>query len=125
MDIEEIIKLIASFDGFICANRGVLIPCDVYAAVLLRKKVYIPEHCKIDEHFFKAVIRIGSAPLPFAQAFEAPVYSNNVGLVSYNINYMELGDNLIFGKTLVSIDFESDSYIKGLIARNDSEILDI
>jgi hypothetical protein len=38
---------------------------------------------------------------------------------------MELGDNLIVGKTFVSIDIESDSYIKELILRNDSEILDI
>jgi glycosyltransferase involved in cell wall biosynthesis len=125
MDIERIIKLIASFDGFICANRGVLIPCDVYAAVLLQKKVYIPEHCKIDGHFSEAVIRIGSAPFPFAQSFEAPVYSNNVGFLAYNINYMELGDKLIFGNPLVPIDLENNVYIKELILKNNLEISNI
>jgi hypothetical protein len=125
MDINKIIKLIASFDGFVCATRGILIPCDVYIAVLLQKKVYIPEHCKVDEHFSEAVIKTGSTAFPFAHAFETPVYSNNVGFLAYNINYMELGDKLIFGNPLVPIDIENNVYIKELILKNHLEISNI
>ncbi|MDR1074687.1 MAG: glycosyltransferase, partial [Treponema sp.] len=85
MTVDEIITLIASLDGFICAARGIRLPCETYAALLLGKKVFVPNHCSLDRHFANScrdtLVGISSTPQPFGAMFEVPVFSSNAGFL--------------------------------------------
>jgi hypothetical protein len=124
MTVDEIVSLIASFDGFICATRGLLVPCEVYAALLLGRSVFVPAHCVLDEYFAARAARISSTPQPFGKAFSVPVYSNNAGFLAYVVDSGELGEKITRERPAASVDRELDGYIKEITAKSEEAIQD-
>jgi hypothetical protein len=124
MTVDEIVSLIASFDGFVCATRGLLVPCEAYAALLLGRRVFIPAHCVLDGRFAGGAARISSTPRPFWKALAVPVYSNNAGFLAYEIDSGELGEKIARGKPAAGVEGEHEGYIKEITAENEEAIKD-
>jgi glycosyltransferase involved in cell wall biosynthesis len=123
MTVDEIIALLASLDGFICAARGIRAPCETCAALLIGKKVFVPNHCSLDRHFAGScrdtLSGISSTPQPFGAAFEVPVFSSNAGFLAYNIASRELGEKLLSEKPAAASPAPYEEYIRELTAGNE------
>ncbi|MDR1218810.1 MAG: glycosyltransferase [Treponema sp.] len=124
MSVDEIVSLIASFDGFICATRGLLVPCEAYAAFLLNRIVFVPAQCVLDEYFADRAARISSTPQLFGKALAIPVYSNNAGFLAYVVDSGELGEKIRREKSAAGTDGGYDDYIKEITAKNEEAIKD-
>jgi hypothetical protein len=124
MTVDEIVSLIASFDGFVCATRGLLVPCEVYAALLLGRNVFVPAQCVLDEYFTDGVARISSTPQPFARSLAVPVYSNNAGFLAYEVDICELAEKIARERPAAGVSGGHDGYIKEITAENEEAIKD-
>lgn len=115
MDIFGIVRLIDSLDTLICATRGAAVPAEVYAAILLGKRVLLPVQCCIDSRFSPAVVRVSSELFPFAASFGVPVYSTNVGFLAYEINVGDLATKIPLKEDYEPIDASCCKFVDEMI----------
>lgn len=117
VNIEGILAIIDSCDTLICAARFTTTPIEVYAAILLRKKVLIPSHLQIDEDMKKMTVSILSTKNEYCNDMKVLKDSLNINLLSNSI----IVDDLVNKLTQFDEKLVDDSIITKVINKINSE----
>lgn len=88
--INKIIDLINNHKTLVCASRGCCGFPELYAALLLKKKVIIPNHLRIPDILKKFCNLTGSITVPFTEELKVPVSCINSSYLAFRPEAKEL-----------------------------------
>lgn len=113
MTFKNIVELINSNESLVCASRSCCTSPEVYAAILLRKRVIIPEHLHILDDFKDSIISVPSDERIFNEELNLPISCINSNYIAYHIKEYELLAALKKKSKYISDDCETETISKG------------